>query len=133
LSTIQGIRVTILRAEAKVPYPNAYASAESIAAASGDKKMRMYIFNCAQRAHQNYLENLPILLTGVLVGGLRHPLIAVGLGVGWMVFRIVYFIGYTRTDKKDGIGRMQGASFWAFQFSLLGLLAKTAFDFVWAK
>ena len=98
--------------------------------AEGDVKQRMYIFNCAQRAHQNYLENLPALLMSLFIGGLRYPLLTAFCGVGWMAFRIVYWLGYTNSDKKDGEGRRQGSAFWAFQFFLQGLLLKVAWDLI---
>jgi hypothetical protein len=58
--TIQGwqsSRVMAYRKSADVQYPTLYASDE---AAAADPKKKQY--NCAQRAHQNTLENLPMLL-----------------------------------------------------------------------
>jgi glutathione S-transferase len=120
-----------MRRGAGVPYPHAYASAESIAAAdTPELKKKKYLFNCAQRAHQNYLENMPMLLTSMLIGGARHPRFATVCGIGWIAFRLRYWFGYMREDKTDGSGRLQGATFWAFQTTLLGLLVKTACDFI---
>ena len=50
---------------AKVPFPNAYASAEE-AKASKEK----HVFNCAQRAHANFLEHWEIMLVGMGVSGI---------------------------------------------------------------
>jgi MAPEG family protein len=71
-----------------------------------------------------------MLLTGLLIGGARHPRFATACGIGWMVFRVVYWVGYMREDKRDGEGRRQGATFWGFQTMLLGLLGKTAYDLI---
>ncbi len=54
------------RKAAKVPYPIAYASA-----AESKESKEKYLFNCAQRAHANYLEHYPQMLVGLMVGGLR--------------------------------------------------------------
>jgi glutathione S-transferase len=120
------------RRAAQVPYPNHYASAESIAAATPELKQNKYLFNCAQRSHANYLENLPLVLTGLLVGGVNYPRLATAFGVGWMVSRLVYWRGYLRTDKTNGSGRAAGSMFWVFQLGFLGLLGKTAFDLITA-
>jgi glutathione S-transferase len=101
-----------------------------IAKAEGDLKQRMYIFNCTQRAHQNYLENMPVILMCLFISGLKYPILATSCAWGWMTFRVIYFLGYTRVDKKEGSGRRQGATFWGIQFFMLGLLLKVAWDMI---
>ena len=32
-----------------------------------------YQFNCAQRCHMNYIEGLPLIVVGTLVGGIAYP------------------------------------------------------------
>ena len=54
------------RRAAKVPYPNAYASA-----AECKESKEKYLFNCAQRSHANFLEHQPQMLVGLLIGGLK--------------------------------------------------------------
>ena len=54
------------RKAAKMPYPNAYATA-----AEASESKEKYLFNCAQRAHANYLEHWPSLLVGLAAGGLK--------------------------------------------------------------
>ncbi|MCJ1276547.1 hypothetical protein MMC21_004353 [Puttea exsequens] len=51
------LAVSRFRGRAKVPYPNAYATH---AEAKEDKEK--YLFNCAQRAHANFLEHQPSFL-----------------------------------------------------------------------
>lgn len=51
-------------------------------------------FNCAQRVHQNTLENIPFFLVTLLLGGLRHPCLAGGFGGVFLVGRVIYSLGY---------------------------------------
>jgi glutathione S-transferase len=120
------------RKPAQVRYPDCFASAESIAAAAPDLKQKKYLFNCAQRAHANYLENLPGVLTALMVGGALYPKTSAGLGAAWVVSRIAYTLGYLRADKTEGKGRSAGTSFFLFQLGLLGVMGKTAFDLITA-
>ena len=77
-------------------------------------------FNCAQRAHQNYLEVLPILLSWLLISGLKFPLYATGLGITSIIGRQFYAMGYRANGPK---GRSVGAGISAI--GLLGLLVTT--------
>jgi len=66
------------RKAAKVPYPNAYCTH-----AEAKESKEKYLFNCAQRAHANFVEHQPQFLVGLLVGGLRCMYIVPGrLGQG---------------------------------------------------
>ncbi|MCJ1436399.1 hypothetical protein MMC27_005778 [Xylographa pallens] len=66
-----GLYVGNYRKAARVPYPNAYATATE-AAASKEK----YLFNCAQRSHAQFLEQLPPFLVTLLVSGLKYPVLS---------------------------------------------------------
>ena len=57
----------------------------------------------------------------MLVAGVRYPLVSAGLGAVWMVFRVVYAVGYTQADKEKGSGRLVGSPFWLAQLGLFGL------------
>ena len=81
-------------------------------------------------AHYNFLENLPFVVPSLLISGLRYPLTAAGMGVGWMVCRLIYAIGYTRSDKSDGKGRLVGSGFWLFQLGLMGMMGWTGIKMV---
>lgn len=105
-----------------VTYPTPYAdSAHMAAASSPEQKKALYLFNCAQRAHGNYLENHPSVLAAMLISGLRYPVASALMGVGWSVCRVLYAIGYTKADRNDGKGRLVGAPMWLFQLGLYGL------------
>ena len=113
------IRVGTFRKAAKVLYPNCYATD---AEAKVDKAK--YLFNCAQRAHANFLEHHSTFLASLLISGISHPVlipspsplfnltasqtVSAGLGVVWSVARVLYAIGYTNPNKQAGSGRRLG-------------------------
>jgi glutathione S-transferase len=133
-STWQGMRVGPFRKAAGIPYPNAYASPDQIAACTDEKKKSaMYLFNCAQRAHYNFLENYVATLPALLIAGLAYPIAAASTGALWLVFRYMYATGYTRADKTNGSGRLYGSGFWLAQFGLFGMVGKMAFDALMMK
>jgi glutathione S-transferase len=103
------MRVGGFRKAAKCPYPTPYASSESIATAvdAKDKKAK-YLFNCAQRAHGNFMENYPAALAGLLIAGVQYPVASSVAGVAWMVSRVFYAVGYTDPAKEMGKGRFYG-------------------------
>ena len=103
------------RGRAKVPFPNAYASANEVATSK-----EKFLFNCAQRAHAQFLEHYPLFLTSLAVAGLRDPTWAAGLGASWIVARFMFLWGYTRaTGNENGRGRYWGG--W-YQFPQIGLM-----------
>lgn len=132
VSIWHGARVGSFRKSAGIPYPNAYASAESIATATPDKKQAMYLFNCAQRAHYNFLENYPIALSGMLLSGLKYPVAAAATGTLWTVSRLFYATGYTDKTKEAGKGRYNGLGglFWVCQLAFVGMISKAGFDLI---
>ena len=114
-----GIRVGPFRRAAEIKYPKAYADSGDIASAkSEEQKHAMYLFNCAQRSHSNFLENHASVAIAILLAGLQYPLTSAALGVGWSVSRVAYALGYTRKDRTDGKGRMAGSTFWLFRKTL---------------
>ncbi|KAK0728248.1 hypothetical protein B0T26DRAFT_165355 [Lasiosphaeria miniovina] len=72
-----------------VKYPAAYASNDV-----AEKDPKAFSFNCAQRAHANYTENLVPLLGALAIAGLRFPVAAATLGATWSVARVFYARGY---------------------------------------
>ncbi|KAL8802652.1 MAG: hypothetical protein Q9182_003668 [Xanthomendoza sp. 2 TL-2023] len=103
------------RRAAKVPYPNAYATA-----AEAKENKDKYLFNCAQRSHVTFLEHQPQFLTTLLVSGLKFPLISAAAGVVWIAGRIAYLRGYTDPTKEQGDGRRQGNFAYFGGLALLG-------------
>lgn len=116
------MRVGGFRRPAGVDYPNAYASPEAISSCTDEKKKEaMYLFNCAQRAHYNFLENYVAALPALLIAGVKYPRVSAGLGALWCVGRMLYATGYTNPAQKAGKGRYRGALFWPAQFGLFGI------------
>ncbi|KAI4785471.1 membrane-associated proteins in eicosanoid and glutathione metabolism, partial [Aureobasidium sp. EXF-8845] len=118
LSIWHGARCGSFRKAAGLGYPTPYADSAQLAAASPENKHKLYLFNCAQRAHGNYLENHYMALTTLLIGGLRYPLLSSAFGLVWSLGRVVYALGYTSKTKDNGKGRLAGAFFWLAQLGL---------------
>lgn len=110
------------RKAAKVAYPACYAPSSRTDAEANR-------FNCAQRAHANYIENQPTTVAALLIAGLAFPLTAAGMGFGWTVGRYFYMTGYTRGDE-GGKGRYQGAFYNLFQAGLILLAGYNGYTMV---
>jgi len=113
LQTWHGLRCGPFRKAAKVSHPGGLVPA-SEAAESNEK----YLYNCAVRAHMNYLENQPSTVIMMLIAGLAYPVSSAGLGAAWCVARVMYAVGYT-DGKPRGTGREVGTWFFAPQAVLL--------------
>ena len=121
LGIVHGAITTELRKAAKCPYPNGYASAQEM-----KSNVAAYRFNCAQRAHTQFMENAPQTILSMLVTGLVYPNATAVLGFGWFAARVLYLSGYIWGSLEKGRGRRLGFSFWLFQLSLWGLAVMTA-------
>jgi len=98
------INVSKARKQYKVEYPDMYSTTSKE-------------FNCIQRAHQNTMEGEGRFLTLLFIGGLQYPKISAGLGLVYLIGRIVYAKGYY-TGEPDKRGR--GAFFHLAELLLLG-------------
>jgi uncharacterized membrane protein YecN with MAPEG domain len=76
-----------------------------------------YAFNNAQRCHQNFIEMAPSTLVWLLIAGLYFAVPAAAIGLGVIVFRLIYSIGYA--GSKGPQGRIIGAL--GNDLTLLGL------------
>ncbi|RKU45956.1 hypothetical protein DL546_005104 [Coniochaeta pulveracea] len=109
-----------------ITYPAAYASNEQ-----AEKDPKAYAFNCAQRAHANFSENVTPFLATLLVAGLRYPVVAGGMGIAWCVSRAVYAAGYT--SKAGPKGRSVGAiSSRLLDLGLAGMAIFTSYKLITA-
>jgi len=85
-----GVRVGQARAKCGIAAP----------AMSGDPVLERHI-----RVHYNTLEWLPTFLAGLWLFAIYwNDLIAAGLGVVWIVGRVVYALGYVADPKKREAG-----------------------------
>ncbi|KAF9566117.1 hypothetical protein CPC08DRAFT_704196 [Agrocybe pediades] len=94
----QSFLVSKYRKRAGIPYPQLYAE-KSEAEASKDA----YLFNCAQRAHQNTLENINTVYLVTILSGIRYPIYAATSCVLWTLSRISYTRGYVQGDPKKRV------------------------------
>ncbi|KAL1875283.1 hypothetical protein VTK73DRAFT_10239 [Phialemonium thermophilum] len=104
-------------------YPISYASNEL-----AEKDHKAYLFNCAQRAHNNFTENLTPFLGALLISGLRYPVAAASLGAAWTVFRVVFAYGYAKKGPQGRLYGSVGASLADFALKLMA--AYTSFRFI---
>ncbi|KAJ9357442.1 putative glutathione S-transferase [Paecilomyces variotii] len=125
LGFIHGFVTGRTRKAAKVPYPHSYASVEECKANPKAEQ-----FNCAQRAHTNFLENAPQTMLFTLVAGLKYPNAAAVAGAAWVFFRSLFLYGYVYSGKPQGKGRMMGGMFWLVQGALWALTLGVAKDLV---
>ncbi|KAJ7481667.1 membrane-associated proteins in eicosanoid and glutathione metabolism [Mycena latifolia] len=91
----QGVVVGSNRRGSGVAYPRAYAEKAEM-----DANPQAVKFNCAQRAHANTLENLPVLYTMTLITALKYPTLAASALGLWSLARVGYTWGYTTGDAK---------------------------------
>ncbi|KAH8835837.1 hypothetical protein DL96DRAFT_1575767 [Flagelloscypha sp. PMI_526] len=83
------------RKKAGVSYPQLYANKEE-----QENNPAAFKFNCAQRIHQNTLENFPAIIVLSCVVGTTFPLAAAILGFVWNVGRVGYTYGYMKAPEK---------------------------------
>jgi len=119
----QSTVVVRARRRAGIRYPQLYAEKAQQEASKDAMK-----FNCAQRAHQNTLENVPLIVLSTLISAIHHPTYAaVGCGI-WSFGRILYTLGYSTGEPS---GRLVGSFASLGVQALLGVLSgKVVFDVV---
>lgn len=117
LNSVHSINTGRYRKAAKIDYPAAYAP-------SSNTSPEAQRFNCAQRAHGNYIENQVSMVPALLIAGLKFPIVSAVMGLCWTLSRYSYMVGYSK-GGEGGKGRYKngGLHFWLFQFGLMGLAA----------
>ncbi|GAA5969997.1 hypothetical protein JCM11641_000225 [Rhodosporidiobolus odoratus] len=100
LLTFASVKVGRARKAAGVQYPACYAE-NSVA----ERDAKANKFNCAQRAHANTIENLPVFLLTLIHSSVYHPKYAAAAGALWIAGRYAYIIGYCSGDPE---GRRRG-------------------------
>ncbi|TQS31555.1 hypothetical protein Golomagni_08159, partial [Golovinomyces magnicellulatus] len=127
VNTAHVFRTSKFRKLAQIKYPTTYATDELAA-----KDTNAYRFNCAQRAHANYTENLTTLLGSMLITGLNYPVFAASLGAAWATGRLAYLYGYT--SDKGPAGRTPGAVVASLSlFTLQIAAAVTSYKFIFSQ
>ncbi|KIJ56973.1 hypothetical protein M422DRAFT_218818 [Sphaerobolus stellatus SS14] len=100
LNMYQTMNVGRHRKLSGITYPQVYAEKAEAATNKAAQK-----FNCAQRAHQNTLETLPLNIFCILFSGLQYPTAATGIGAALILSRVVYTIGYSSGDPAKRVAR----------------------------
>jgi glutathione S-transferase len=116
-----GFKVMKARKAAGVPYPYLYADR-----VDADKDRKMYVFNCAQRAHQNTLENYSTFLLLLGIASIQHPFYAGISGTIFLLGRIAYAIGYCTGDPAK---RQRGSFGYLGLLGLIGLSISSAYSY----
>jgi glutathione S-transferase len=123
LSAVHAAIVIRERGKARIPLPNCYATREEMKA-----NPAAHTFNCAQRAHANFLENAPQTMVSVLVAGLAYPSLTAVLGLAWLFSRVLYLVGYVYSGKEKGKGRFWGGTHFPMQYGIQAICVKMAWD-----
>ncbi|KNZ74146.1 Microsomal glutathione S-transferase 3 [Termitomyces sp. J132] len=89
------INVSKWRKRSGIKYPQLYAEKAEVEASRD-----ALIFNCAQRAHANTLENLPMIYATTLITAVKYPIVAAAACGAWSLSRIFYTRGYLSGDPK---------------------------------
>ncbi|SJX65618.1 related to glutathione s-transferase 3 [Sporisorium reilianum f. sp. reilianum] len=107
---LMGVKAGSARKAAQIPYPYLYAEK-----AVAEKNREAHLFNCAQRVHQNTLENLTGFAFLTLFNGLFFPKVTAIISATWVISRIPYAIGYySGTPSNRAAGAiLSGLSFLA--------------------
>ncbi|KAG7448872.1 membrane-associated proteins in eicosanoid and glutathione metabolism [Guyanagaster necrorhizus] len=94
------------RQTAGIEYPQLYAEKAQVEASKDAK-----IFNCAQRAHQNTLEFIPVVYSSTLLTAVCYPNFAAAACGTWVFGRILYTRGYITGDpaKRNSQGGFIGS------------------------
>lgn len=115
VNTLHGMLTSKARKASGIKYPTSYASAEL-----AEKDHNAYLFNCAQRAHNNFTENLTPFLGALLISGLKYPVPSAVMGFVWSAARVVFAVGYT---SKGPQGRLMGSILGSLTDAILKLTA----------
>ena len=76
-----------------------------------------YAFNCIQRGHQNFLEQVPCFVPLIIINWFTFPLIAGICGIAWVILKVGYFVGYSQGVSS----RLWGAGAYFPQLTLYGI------------
>ncbi|PPQ78571.1 hypothetical protein CVT25_011782 [Psilocybe cyanescens] len=106
------------RKRSGIKYPQMYAEV-----AQTEKSRDALLFNCAQRAHQNTMEQLPLVIFGGGISALKYPIPVAAAILMWTVARVFYTRGYITGDpqKRNSLIYLCG------QLSAVGMLLTSVY------
>ncbi|KAL2211925.1 hypothetical protein CC79DRAFT_1329218 [Sarocladium strictum] len=89
------------------------------------------LFDCAFRAHANYLENLPPFLVSIAILGLRYPVASAVATAIWIAGRVAYLFGYVNKGKQGAKARVPGFGIAIYtQLVVMAGAAYSAYTFI---
>ncbi|THG99861.1 hypothetical protein EW026_g2555 [Hermanssonia centrifuga] len=93
--------VGLARKAAGIPYPQLYAEKDEAASSQEAHK-----YNCVQRAHQNTIETITLILSATLIAGIKYPICAALFCGSMTLSRIAYTLGYSSgvPEKRNANG-----------------------------
>ncbi|KAF8893829.1 hypothetical protein BD779DRAFT_1669359 [Infundibulicybe gibba] len=114
----QSILVGVHRKRSAIKYPQLYAEK-----AETDASPAAYKFNCAQRAHQNTLEIIPVWYVVTLLSGLKYPVPSAIAIAYWSFSRALYTRSYITggPDKRNSsiFVKLSYIGFWGVLYGSL--------------
>lgn len=87
-------------------------------------------YSCTQRAHQNYLEFVPIFVPLMLIAGLHNPMHTAYAGLVALLGRVITGVGYNTGDPKK---RYRGGFFHLGEFYIVYLAAMFSYSLITAS
>ncbi|KAI0003789.1 hypothetical protein BJV74DRAFT_486929 [Russula compacta] len=111
------------RKKARIPYPQPYADK-----AEQESSKEAMVFNCTQRAHQNTLEQAPIIVVTTLISALRYPIPAAAACGLWSLVRMIYTKRYGTGDPQKRVAAVRFS--FLLQLGLSALTGKVVFDLI---
>lgn len=111
-----------------IKYPNFMADK-----ATAEANPAAHKFNCAQRAHANFLEGLPTFLFGLIYSGLYYPRVASALGLIELIGRIFYTRGYLSGNpvkRARGIALLHPIGYYGLMMFTTYLVGSQVYDLI---
>jgi len=105
------------RKAAGIKYPQLYAEKAEV-----EKSVHALRFNCAQRAHLNTMEYIPLLYLTTCIAATKLPIVAASLCGTWVFARVFYTRGYVSSKPEKRVWGAEGSV-----LALLGLLGTATY------
>ena len=74
--------------------------AEYAEKAEAEADFDKHLFNCKQRVNQNTLEQFPLFIVTLCIGGVQHPCLTAGAGAFYLLGRQIYSSGYSTGNPE---------------------------------
>jgi len=123
LNIYQYLNVRSHRKASGIKYPQLYAEKAEV-----DKNPLALKYNCAQRAHQNTLENLTHVIMMSFISGLKFPIVTSGLLGAWILGRYLWTVEYSTGDPNNRTGIIHKSGIFGLMFTSVATSAILLYD-----